>query len=221
MKETKEACDIMANSKDMAAHWDLNYTQHSNQNWTEWSNPAIERWLSDLQLSKNALFFLAGVGDAHVVEYLIGLGYENIIANDISSQALSNLSRRVNSPAVRYLNDDLIQPKYIHDFHGHIDVYIDRATLHFFTTCAEKDFYFNQLHELLKPGGYSMIGVFNKNNVPRCCGLDLQLWSAESLKNRLSNYEHKGEFSQAFRERNGRIRNYIYLMSQKRAVELN
>ncbi len=214
MNEKTTCCLNPEDAETMAAYWNETFRVNEVQNWAEQS-PAIGHWINSLSISKDARIFLAGVGDAVLVDFLVDEGFTRIIANDISEEALDRVSRRVQSPHVTYLHDDLINPQKLHELHGSIDLYIDRATLHFFTKCAEKDHYFNQLDLMLTTGGISMIGVFNKNNKAKCCGLDLQLWSLESLKNRLGDYQHLDEFTREFIEQNKNKRNYIYLMSQK------
>ncbi|MEE9438255.1 MAG: methyltransferase domain-containing protein [Saprospiraceae bacterium] len=211
----KKCCIVPDKNDSKKDYWNKNYESKDTQNWIETSEPSIMAWIHQLNLDKNAIIFCAGVGDSNIVKALLDKGFNNIIANDISNIALDKLKKDLNSDKVTYLQDDLINPIMINKYFDKVDLYIDRATLHFFTTCPDKDHYFAQLTNLLKKGGHSILGVFSKDNNPKCCGLDLQLWSIQSLKNRLDTYKHLGEFDQEFKEINGNIRNYIYLLSKK------
>lgn len=215
MSKNESCCINKEDSSTFKEYWDNNYINNQSPNWIETQTPYITTWIDSLNLPSDATIFCAGVGNANIIQTLLEKGFTNIIANDISKVVLERLANTLNSSYVTYLNDDLIQPKKVHLYEGKVDLYIDRATLHFFTKCDEKDHYFNQKYTLLKPNGYSILGVFNKDNTPRCCGLDLQLWSLESLKNRMPQYDYSKESTVAFEERNGNIRNYIYLLSQK------
>ncbi|MBT8232304.1 MAG: class I SAM-dependent methyltransferase [Saprospiraceae bacterium] len=215
MQEKDSCCITDDGSREKKEYWDANFEKNETPNWIETEAPWIMTWINDIDLSKEATIFCAGVGNANIVEHLLQNGYKNIIANDISQVALDTLSSRVNNNSVTYLQDDLISPKKIQDYKGKIDLYIDRATLHFFTKCAEKDHYFSQMQDLLKTGGHTVIGVFSKDNKPKCCGLDLQLWSIQSLHNRMPDYNHTNSTEFAYKELNGNIRNYIYLLAQK------
>lgn len=213
---SESCCMTMNNEGDIRKYWDDTFHSNEIHNWSEKSTPSMARWIDSSVFSKDAVIFCAGVGDSLLVDYLLGLGYTNIIANDISKVALERVKNRIGDTAVQFVPDDLMNPSDIHKYHGTVDLYIDRATLHFFTTCKEKDFYFAQKMELLKQGGKSILGVFSKDNEPKCCGLDLQLWSMESLKNRMPQYDFIEEYSEVFVENNDRKRNYIYLFSEKR-----
>ncbi len=215
MSEKESCCVTPVANESMAQYWDANYSANDTQNWIETDQPSIMKWIDGLDLARDAKIFCAGVGDANIVDHLLEAGFTNIIANDISRLALDKLSNRVKSESVTLLHDDLIEPSLLHDHHGTIDLYIDRATLHFFTKCSQKDHYFSQLSNLLTPSGFAMIGVFSKNNKPKCCGLDLQLWSMQSLKNRLAGYKFISEDELSFKELNGNVRNYIYLLAKK------
>jgi SAM-dependent methyltransferase len=213
---SEETCCVQKGAEaSFKDYWNENFLKLSTPNWIETEEPFIMEWVRKLDLPKTAQIFCAGVGDANIVQYLLEEGFKNIIANDISNIALDKLASNLNSDAVTYLQDDLINPKEIDAFHGKIDLYIDRATLHFFTTCDAKAHYFQQIDDLLKSDGYSVLGVFDKNNKAKCCGLDLQLWSLDSLRNRLSAYYFIEEDHFPFEEINGNIRNYIYLLAQK------
>ena len=213
---SEETCCIQKGAEDsFQDYWNESFQRRATPNWIERKEPYIMKWVRSMNLPKSAQIFCAGVGDANIVQHLLDEGYQDIIANDISDIALERLASKINSNSVTFLQDDLIQPRKIGAFHGSIDLYIDRATLHFFTTCEAKAHYFQQVDDLLKPGGYSALGVFSKDNRAKCCGLDLQLWSLDSLKNRFNTYSYLDEASFPFEEINGNIRNYIYLLAQK------
>ena len=215
MSEVDSCCIVNTEGTSRKDYWDANFQDVKSPNWVETKEPWIMPWIDKLDLPLDATIFCAGVGDSNIVETLVARGYNNIIANDISEVALDKIKVKHSDKGIMFVADDLINPTEIQNFHGQIDLYIDRATLHFFTTCPEKDHYFKQMNDLLKPDGFSMLGVFSKDNVAKCCGLDLQLWSITSLHNRMPEYTHKASTEIPFTERNGNVRNYIYQLSQK------
>ncbi|GLR17689.1 class I SAM-dependent methyltransferase [Portibacter lacus] len=215
--EVKDSCCIVSSSETTSKdYWDANFNKLETPNWIERNTPWIMPWIDLINLPKDAKIFCAGVGDSNLVESLLTKGFYNIVANDISEVALNKLRIKHAGSEVIFLQDDLINPSKIQSLHGEIDLYIDRATLHFFTTCKEKEAYFSQMEKLLKLDGYSILGVFNKDNVAKCCGLELQLWSRDSLQNRMPTYDHLKAAEVAFTEINGNVRNYIYQLSQKK-----
>ncbi len=215
MSSEKSCCIIPDENESLTQYWDSNFLKNEVQNWIEKDQPSIMKWVDEMSIDKEATIFCAGVGDANIVDHLMDRSFVDIIANDISSHALKKLATRVGSNGITFLQDDLMNPDGILDYKEKVSLYIDRATLHFFTTCPQKDHYFKQLDELLIPDGYAIIGVFSKNNTPKCCGLDLQLWSMQSLKNRFVGYTIIKEEEVAFTEINGNVRNYIYLLARK------
>ena len=209
-------CITKLESERMEDYWDKNFEANEVQNWVETEAPQIMQWFDSMAIPKTAKILCVGVGDSNIVNSLYSKGYKNIVANDISSKALEKLERsNIGNKGITYLRDDLLDPRGLTELYGSVDIYIDRATLHFFTTCPEKDFYFAQLNKYLTKDGLAMMGVFSKDNKPKCCGLDLQLWSMQSLKNRMPEYTFPDEFEQAFTERNGNVRNYLYLLAKK------
>ena len=72
--------------------------------------------------------------------------YTNIIANDLSEKALTTLKNRLGEQAskVTFIADDLMHPKKLNKL-SNIDLWNDRAVLHFFLKEEEKIAYFNLL----------------------------------------------------------------------------
>lgn len=213
--ENVDSCCVAKNGEvSQKDFWNANFRRTNTPIWTETKDPWIMPWIEEATLANDAVIFCAGVGDSNLVEALVKRGFKNIIANDISSVALQKLKTKLPKKGITFLEDDLMNPSKLNDYQGKIDLYIDRATLHFFTACPEKDHYFEQMKNLLKLEGYAILGVFSKENVAKCCGLDLQLWTSQSLQNRMPEYTHLKEAEVAFQEMNGNTRNYIYQFSQ-------
>jgi len=210
-----QCCHVKLNSQSAENYWDETFASAQTLAWEESDIPWVMDWVLQLNLEKNARIFCAGVGNSRIVDHLLKAGFTNIVANDISGVALDTITKRVNSNDVTYVQDDLIKGRHLKSLENTVDLYIDRATLHFFTQCEEKDAYFAQMNRLLAPEGITVIGVFDKNNEPVCCGQQLQLWSLESLKNRLKEFSFLAEAHETFYESNGSVRNYIYLQAQK------
>lgn len=216
--QAEETCCAVPIDGNMTDYWNEVFSSKEVQNWAEQGEPKMMKWVRALNLNKGATIFCAGVGDSPLIDFLLAEGFTNIIANDVSEIALGKIKKRIGTyPGVSFMRDDLMNPDSINALYGKVDLYIDRATLHFFTTCKDKDFYFNQVNKLLAPDGKVILGVFSKNNEPTCCGLSLQLWSLESLKNRLAGFEFLAEDTEDFREQNGKIREYIYLNARVKA----
>lgn len=212
----KSCCTLDTFNGDYQSYWNNVFGEKKVQNWQEGESLAIDEWLENPVVKAAERVLCAGVGDSFLIDNLLQKGYSNIVANDISELALVNLRKRISfNESVAYISEDLMRPNELLEHEGQVDLWIDRATLHFFTTCEQKSKYFQLVDRLLKPEGKAIVGVFSKNNIASCCGLPLQLWSLQSLQNRFKGYKFLDAFHEDFIEQNGTKREYVYLMVQK------
>ena len=73
-----------------------------------------------------------GSGSTTLIDALVELGYTQIIASDISDIALDSIKERLGSNnSVEYISDDLTASVNIKNIEE-VDLWIDRAVLHFF-----------------------------------------------------------------------------------------
>ena len=82
---------------------------------------------------------IVGAGSTTLIDTLLVNGYSNLIVNDISSYALNNIKKRLGESQknVTFIVDDLINPATLKSL-PKIDVWNDRAVLHFFTKKRSK-----------------------------------------------------------------------------------
>lgn len=212
------SCCINKYNGDSRAYWNTIFSEEKQHNWQQDKPIEITNFLQQINNNiSQELVLCVGVGDSFLIDELVNLGFTNIIANDISEVALQKIDSRIGkTSAVSYVSDDLIAPKELTTYKNQVNIWIDRATLHFFTSCKSKDAYFELLKTTVRSGGYVILGVFNKNNQPMCCGLDLQLWSEASLKNRMQEFELLHSKTSLFTEKNGIQREYIYSLFKKK-----
>jgi hypothetical protein len=105
--------------------------------------------------------------------------------NDISDEALKQLKKRIghHGDRVTWLHHDMSKP--IPDGLPQVDIWIDRAVLHFLLGEAGIEGYFRNLRSLLRQGGYALLAEFSTTGAPKCAGLDLHRYSVEELTERL------------------------------------
>lgn len=217
LNKTEDACTLSSfKGESVEVFWDNVYENKQVQNWHQEEAEEIMDFIKMVNPSPDSQILCAGVGDSKLVDILLKSGARSIIANDISPLALQKTETRIGSNSgVTFVEDNLVEPKHLQVYAGKIDFWIDRATLHFFTSCKDKDAYFHLLKESLAPNGYVILGVFNKDNIAKCCGLDLQLWSETSLVNRMKGFKLIAAENRIFREKNGNERKYIYTLFKK------
>ncbi len=199
-------------------HWDRAYhTPTSNLGWYENDPSATIELIQKSNISKNSLIFSAGAGSSLLIGNLLEIGYTNLIVNDISSKALKCLKSQIGETKnIKYIIDDLTNPTHLYDI-DMVDMWHDRAVLHFFVHPLKQKTYFNLLKDKIKVGGYALFSEFAIGGANKCCGLDVLNYSDQMFEERLGNnfklleskkhlYKHPS---------NGNKRKYIYTLYRK------
>ena len=205
---------------DYKVHWNNAYQKNPIEKlgWFE-ENPIPSLDLIEkCCLSKEALIFHAGAGATKLIDLLLTKGYNNIVVNDISNSSLKKLKNSLKkNSSVKYIVDDLTNPSKLLNLKS-VDLWHDRAILHFFTEEKQRKIYFNLLKKIVKPGGYVILSEFNLDGAKKCCDLDIFNYNQDMLQKRLGNsflllkafdylYKHPS---------NGNTRKYIYTLFQRK-----
>lgn len=205
--------------KNIKAHWNSAYEKDDNQlGWFE-SNPENTlKLITKCHLNKDATILNVGAGTTTLIDSLLDLGYKNIIANDLSDLALQKLKNRIKKSHHYDLNcitDDLTNPSELQHLKD-IDLWIDRAVLHFFLKDEEQKAYFNLLNKLISKDGFVLIAVFARDGAEKCCGLDLKRYNVEMLQHQLgASFKLIDSFNCTFINPFGGERPYIYTIFQR------
>lgn len=209
----------MDDSLNIKEHWNTAYNKDDDQlGWFE-SNPDKTMGLiAKTNLAKNTLILNVGAGTTTLIESLLYAGFTNIIANDLSDVALQRLKVRIKKSDnydLKCVADDLTNPKELNQLKK-VDLWIDRAVLHFFLKGEDQDAYFNLIHKIISKNGYVLMAVFAENGAKKCSGLPLQLYSVEKLQDKLGrNFKLIESFNYTFINPSGGERPYIYTLFQK------
>ncbi|MAD58575.1 MAG: SAM-dependent methyltransferase [Porticoccus sp.] len=200
-------------------HWDNTYknTPKEELGWFE-DNPVPTTELIDkCHLSKDSLIFNAGAGCSILIQLLSEKGYRNIVVNDISSTAIQNLKKQLSTTKnINFIVDDLTNPKELKNLKM-IDLWHDRAVLHFFTDKNQQYNYFDLLKRKVKSRGYVIFSEFAVGGANKCCGLEVVNYNEEMFKEGLGddfkllesfNFEYK-------HPTNGNKRKYIYTLFRR------
>ncbi len=205
---------------DLKAHWGTIYSkkQVDKLGWYE-KNPLPSLGLiARCNLSQDSSILNVGAGATRLVDELLELGYTNIIANDLSREALERLKSRLSgqtSGQVKWIVDDLINPSELKSLEP-VDLWHDRAVLHFFTDDQEQESYFKLLKQLVKPGGYAIIAAFNLQGAPTCSGLPVFRYNKQMLQERLGNdYFLQEAFDHNYIMPSGDERAYTYTLFKR------
>jgi len=211
--------ELMDHSKNLVSHWDTAYHKDDEQlGWFESNPESTLQLINACHLKKEASILNVGSGTTVLIDALLDQGYTNIIANDLSEVALTKLKKRIQEKYdvdLNCMSDDLTNPTCLKKLRN-IDLWIDRAVLHFFLKKEEQQAYFNLIHKVIAKKGYVLIAVFSLDGAEKCCGLDLQRYNLEMLQQGLGKaFKLLETFNFTYINPFGDKRPYIYTLFQK------
>jgi cyclopropane fatty-acyl-phospholipid synthase-like methyltransferase len=211
-------CEIIETTFDFKNHWNEAYLNNKTEKlgWFEEKSEQTLTLIKEARLSEDALILNVGAGSSTLIDNLLADGFSNIIANDLSEEALESLKNRIGkNDKVKFIVDNLLNPSKLNKLEN-IDLWNDRAVLHFFLKEAEIKAYFNLLKKVLKANGFVIISVFAKNGAEKCCGLLVKRYDMEMLSNELgTDFKLKNSFNYTFVNPFGAERPYIYALFQR------
>ncbi len=206
---------------DYQNHWNNAYQKNplTNLGWYEEKSEQSFNLIEACNLPKDALLFNAGAGATTLISDLLSAGYTNIMVNDISSVALSELKKNIHirkHASVNFLLDDLTNPTQLLKLKN-VDLWNDRAVLHFFTEKQQQIQYFNLVKSAVKKGGYVILSEFNLEGAKKCSGLDVFNYDSAMLQERLGNeFELLKSFNYTYTQPSGNPREFVYTLFQRK-----
>lgn len=207
---------------DFESHWNNAYrkTPLKSLGWYEESPKASLELIGDCNLEEDAFIFNAGAGASTLIECLLNDGFTNIVVNDISSSALielkNNLSKH-NHSNVEFIVDDLTNPTSLLKLKN-VNLWHDRAVLHFFTTEEQRLNYFSLLKKIVKVGGFVILAEFNLEGAKKCCGLDVFNYNDVMLQEYLGvDFDLLKSFNYTYTQPSGNTREYVYTLFKRSA----
>lgn len=214
-------CSSQVNSNseiDLKEHWDNAYINSPEEKlgWYETDlNPTLN--LIDLtKLNHKSRILNVGSGSTTLIDELLNKGYTNLIATDISKVALKNLEDRLQSDSVDFIIDDLTNPNHLKDM-APVDLWIDRAVLHFFTEEKDQDTYFDLLKRKINSNGFALIAEYSLDGASKCAGLPVYQYSKKMIAKKLGDgFELVNSFDHTYIMPSGAERPYIYTLFRKK-----
>jgi len=169
--------------KGKQAHWDNIFStkQDTELGWYEDDLSPTLNLLNEIGISSSSTIFLAGAGTSKLADELIKTK-ATLVINDISAKALEKLSLRLGTDKCQYLHYDMG-----HSFEQsyEVDIWLDRAVLHFLLTEEQISHYFNNLRASVKHGGYILLAEFSNTGATHCAGLAVHQYSTDEMQVRL------------------------------------
>lgn len=203
--------------KSSSKHWDTIFsnTEDSKLGWYEKNTSQTLELLNQIPEWENSIIFLPGVGTSNLIEELLSKGTK-LILNDISIEAINRVKKRLNdkSAEISWLCQDIAQP--IQGTMPNVDIWIDRAVLHFLTDEDDINGYFENVKSTLKAGSHVIFAEFSKTGAPKCAGLTLHRYSIEELSEKLGlSFKLVSHFDYTYINPYGDPRPYIYALYKR------
>lgn len=203
--------------KSSGKHWDAIFsgTEDPKLGWYEKDAFQTLELLNHIPKWENSTIFLPGVGTSVLIEELLSKGVK-LVLNDISIEALNRVKGRLGDERkdIIWLCQDIAQP--IKDAIPDVDIWIDRAVLHFLTDEDDIKGYFENVKSILEVGGYAIFSEFSKTGAPKCAGLILHRYSVEELSERLgTEFELITHYDYNYINPWGDPRPYIYTLYKR------
>lgn len=152
-------------------HWNKTFTTKAEEE-VSWFQPVPEtslRLIRACRLPKEACIIDVGAGESRLPDALLAEGYTNIAVLDISAVALEQTKERLGAKgaSVHFIVADISawEPAFP------VDLWHDRAVLHFLTEPEERAAYAEALRRAVRPGGFALIAGFAPSGPERCSGL--------------------------------------------------
>jgi len=207
-------------TEDASTHWNRIYSRSNTESlgWYEETPEPSLRLIEKCNLGPSSRVLNVGAGVSTLIEILLQKQLGHIIVNDISCEAINILQNKLvkNSNRIQWIADDLTNPNELKTIEP-VDLWHDRAVLHFFVKNEDQRAYFNLLKATVKPGGYAIIAVFNLNGAEKCSGLPLYRYSVEMLEERMSpDFTLIESFNYTFTNPANDERPYVYALFKKK-----
>ena len=208
-----------SNNYDLKTHWNNAY-ENSSINKLGWyeENPIPSlQLIKKSGIDKSASILNVGAGVTTLIDELINQDFKNIFVNDISPIALEKLKKRIGSHRenIQWIVDDLTNPTKLNKLEK-IDLWHDRAVLHFLNNDKEQDSYFNLLRKVVNQNGFVIIAAFNLNGATRCSGLPVHRYDEKMIQEKIgSGFKLVESFNYTYTMPSKDTREYIYTLFKR------
>ena len=148
--------------KNSKSHWDKIYSTYNIEQlgWYEKDSRESLKLINKTNIKSNILD--VGCGKTTLIRSLLEKGCENIIGVDLSERAINDLKLDLEeySDKIDIFQCDILKL----NLDERVDIWHDRAVLHFLNSKKEEEKYFSQLKRYLNHKGYFILATFSKSN---------------------------------------------------------
>lgn len=196
------------------AHWNQIFDHKSDQElgWYEGDVAQTLTFLAPANLGEGATVFVAGAGTSNLIDELVKR-HCHLLLNDISDSALTQLAKRLGEGNYQLVHHDVAMP--LQEQYA-VDIWLDRAVLHFLLTEEEITGYFDNVRCSVVPGGYVLLAEFATTGAEKCAGLTVHQYNLTEMQARLGEgftLVHSEDYT--FINPFGQERPYLYALFQR------
>lgn len=162
-------------------HWDNVFTSKPDDavSWFQRRPETSLRLIRACHLPKEASILDVGAGASRLPDALLDEGFVNVHVLDVSAAALARTRARLGERGnpVRFIVADIAgwEPDVT------IDLWHDRAVLHFLTEPQDRAAYAGALRRTVRPDGFVVISGFAPSGPERCSGLPVVRASQDAI----------------------------------------
>lgn len=207
-------------NKNFKVHWEKAYTgtDGTKLGWYQDEAKPSMRLIAKTNAAKDTLIADIGSGSSILIDNLIESGYSNLLATDISQNALEITKSRIKSEdlsKIQWVVDDLTSPIALNKIDA-VSVWHDRAVFHFLTKEEDQKTYLALLKSSVKRGGHVIIATFNLLGAERCSGLPVERYDEAKLGAFMGEgFDLLESFNYDYTMPSGAMRPYVYTLFQK------
>jgi cyclopropane fatty-acyl-phospholipid synthase-like methyltransferase len=206
-------------NNDLQIHWNNAYSKNEEEKlgWYETDLSPSLKLINSSQLAKGDTILVIGAGSTNLIDDLIKDKFTSILCTDISDVALKNLSNRIGeTECLECIVDDLRKPEKLKTIEQ-VDLWFDRAVLHFLVEQKDQTQYFDLLRSKVKSGGHVILAEFSLEGATKCSGLPIVNYSSDMLQERLGDeFTLIEEFNYVYTMPSGDKRPYIYTLFKRK-----
>lgn len=197
-------------------HWDQAYlnSPESQLGWFEQEFESTFRLLDQCELNPTDPCLLVGSGSSRLPDQMLKRGLSPLWVTDISEVAIQEVIQRLGEQ-LNYRVGNILLQETVSDI-PQVQLWFDRAVLHFFTEKEDQEKYFNQLREKVKTGGYVIFAEFNLDGADKCSGLPVFRYNETMYQERLGDeFKLLDSFDYIYLMPSGEERPYTYALFQR------
>jgi len=201
-------------------HWNNIYANNpiTQLSWYEATPFPSDQLIERCAVPKRSPILDIGSGTSTLIRHLLGLGYQNLYAIDISEVAFDKakaLLDKEQTAQVHWIVDDITNPTLLPELQN-AAIWHDRAVFHFLTEEQHRLTYRSVLQKVVMPGGFIIMATFAMNGAENCSGLPVQRYSAESLREFFGDgFRLVESLDYTYQMPSGDLRPYVYTRLQK------